>query len=131
MNKSNEEIDKIIHEALSKEEAEFYDSLEEKSIISMAFDVYKGRDRWLKILIAIFTFVSAIGFVYAAIQFFNAEVTNEMLKWLAIGSLFFAMTMSLKIWQWMEINKNNVLRELRRVELQLSIIAKSASEKKN
>ena len=129
MNNSKEEIDKIIHQALSKEEAEFYDQLGEKSLIGTAFDVYTGRDKWLKIIMAIVTLASFIGFVYCAVQFFNTEVTNEMIKWLGIGILFFGISMSLKIWQWMEMSKNSVIRELRRVEFQLTILAKHSAKK--
>ena len=129
MDKSKEEIDKIIHEALSAEEAEFYDQLGEQSIIEMAVGVYKGKDMWLKVIIAVLTFLFFAAFVYAAIQFFNAADIQEMVKWLAIGGLFFGMTMSLKLWQWMQMERNAVLRELRRIELQLSIIAKTANKK--
>ncbi|MEM9391233.1 MAG: DUF6768 family protein, partial [Bacteroidota bacterium] len=125
MNKSNEEIDKVIHEALNKEEAEFYDQLGEQSIIEMAFNVYTGKDRWLKVIIALLTFLFFAGFVYSAIQFFETEMATEMIKWLGIGSLFFGMSMALKLWQWMQMDKNAILREMRRIELQLSIIAKS------
>ncbi|MEM6524655.1 MAG: DUF6768 family protein [Bacteroidota bacterium] len=130
MNKSNEEIDKVIHETLTKEEAEFYDQLGEQSIVEMAVDVYKGKDLWLKIIIALLTFAFFTGFIYCAIQFFNTSVTTEMIKWMGIGFSFFAMSMSLKLWQWMQMDKNAILRELRRIELQLSIVAKSVSEKK-
>lgn len=93
-------------------------------------DVYKGKDLWLKIIIALLTFAFFTGFIYCAIQFFNTSVTTEMIKWMGIGFSFFAMSMSLKLWQWMQMDKNAILRELRRIELQLSIVAKSVSEKK-
>ncbi|MEM7107308.1 MAG: DUF6768 family protein [Bacteroidota bacterium] len=129
MSKSNEEIDKIIHETLTKEEAEFYDQLGEQSIVKMAFDVYSGKDKWLKVIIALLTFAFFTGFVYSAVQLFNAKEVLDTIQWLAIGALFFGLSMLLKLWQWMQMERNAILRELRRIELQLSIIAKSAAEK--
>ena len=124
MNKSNEEIDKIIYETLSREEADFYNQLGEQSMMEMALDVYTGKDKWLKILLAILTFTFFAVFIYCTFQFFNTEVIAEMIRWLAIGLLFFGLTMSLKIWQWMQMERNAILREIRRIELQLSTIVK-------
>ncbi|MEM9856558.1 MAG: DUF6768 family protein [Bacteroidota bacterium] len=124
MNKSNEEIDKIIYETLSREEADFYNQLGEQSMMEMALDVYTGKDKWLKILLAILTFTFFAVFIYCTFQFFHTEVIAEMIRWLAIGLLFFGLTMSLKIWQWMQMERNAILREIRRIELQLSTIVK-------
>ncbi len=125
MSKSNEEIDKIIHDALSKEEAAFYDQLGEQSLVEMAIDVYKGKDRWIKILAFCFSIVFFGLFVFSAIKFFQAEDLKEMIRWIAVGFFSFGTNMALKIWQWMQMDKNAIIREIRRLELQLSVLAKS------
>jgi hypothetical protein len=56
-------------------------------------------------------------FVYCTVQFFNTDITNEMIKW-GIGGLVFLLGISmLKIFAWMQMDKNAMLREIKRLEL--------------
>lgn len=62
-------------------------------------------------------------FVYCTVQFFNTDVTNEMLKW-GIGGLVFLFGVSmLKIFAWMQMDKNALLREMKRLEIQISSLS--------
>jgi hypothetical protein len=62
-------------------------------------------------------------FVYCTVQFFNTDVTNEMLKW-GIGGLVFLFGVSmLKIFSWMQMDKNALLREMKRLEIQISSLS--------
>ncbi|MEQ8477990.1 DUF6768 family protein [Fulvivirga sp.] len=120
MKKTNEQIDKIIYEALSKEEAEFYDQLGEQNIIDMTLGVFQGKNKNLYILTFIMAFVLFIAVVYCGVQFYQAETVKEMLVYIGIG--FFCMTgvMGIKMWHWMQMNNNVILREMKRLELQIA-----------
>lgn len=120
MKTSNEQIDKIIHEALSKEEAEFYDQLGEQNILDMTLGVFQGKNKNLYILTFIMAFVLFIAVVYCAVQFYHAETLKEMLMY--IGIAFFCMTgvMGIKLWHWMQMNTNSIIREMKRLELQIA-----------
>jgi|UniRef100_UPI00404A0B73 uncharacterized membrane protein len=120
MKKTNEQIDKIIYEALSKEEAEFYDQLGEQNIIDMTLGVFQGKNKNLYILTFIMAFVLFIAVVYCGVQFYQAETVKEMLVYIGIG--FFCMTgvMGIKMWHWMQMNNNAILREMKRLELQIA-----------
>jgi hypothetical protein len=58
--------------------------------------------------------------VFAAVEFGRAASTQEMIAW-ATGFLICGLaTTMLKVWYWMELNRNTILREVKRVELQLA-----------
>ena len=67
-------------------------------------------------------------FVYCTVQFFNTDETNELIKW-GIGALVFIFGVSfLKVFAWMQMDKNALLRELKRLELQISSLSGKMSE---
>jgi hypothetical protein len=118
-----EEIDELIKEPLSKEEAVFYDSLEEQNLIEMVGGLFNTKNRWLIILMNIVQVISFIFFIYCLVQFLNTEETNELIKWGVGGFVFLFMSSYLKLFSWMQMDKNALLREMKRLELQLSSIA--------
>jgi len=119
MKNKMEEIDQLIRETLSKEEAAFYDSLEEQNNFEMIAGLFKGKNAWFLIITNILSIIFFGLFVYSCIQFFNVEPAEELMKW-GFGSvmLFLSMCM-LKIYAWMQMDKNAILREMKRLELQV------------
>lgn len=114
-----EEIDKLIKDTLNEEEAKFYDSLEEQGIFAMLFGLFKGKNAWINILLNIMILVFFVLLIYTGIQFFNADTTEELLKW-GFGSLTLFISISmLKLYAWMQMDKYAILREMKRLELQV------------
>ena len=117
MKNEMEEIDKLIRDTLSQEEAKFYDSLEEQGIFAMMFGLFKGKNAWINILMNIVILVFFVLFIYCGIQFFEAETTEGIIRW-GFGALIFIMAISmLKLFAWMQMDKNAILREVKRLEL--------------
>lgn len=123
MKNKMEEIDELIKETLTKEEAEFYDSLDEQNLFEMVGGLFKTKNRWLIILMNVVQVISFGLFIYCLVQFFDTEKTNEIIKWGAGGFMFLLMSSYLKLFSWMQMNKNALLREMKRLELQVSSIA--------
>ena len=117
------DIDQLIKETLTQEEAKFYDELEEQNIFEMLTGLFNGKNKWLIYIMNVMTLVFFSLFIYCTIQFFNTDVTNELIKW-GIGACVFLMGISmLKLFSWMQMDKNALLRELKRLELQVSSIS--------
>jgi len=128
MNTNKEDIDKLIKETLSQEEAKFYDELEEQNVFEMVGGLFQGKNKWIMILMNLMTLVFFGLFVYCTVQFFNTNETNEMLKW-GIGGLVFLFGVSmLKVFAWMQMDKNAILREMKRLELQVSSLSGKINE---
>ena len=61
------------------------------------------------------------------IQFFYVESTEELIKW-GIGGLVCLIGVSmLKIFAWLQMDKNAILREMKRLEFQISILSSKAN----
>ena len=119
MSKEIDEIDKIIKEALTQEEAKFYDELEEQNLFQMVGGIFKGKLGWLILIMNIMTVVFFGLFVYCVVQFFETSITNELIKW-GLGSVIFLISISmLKLFVWMQMDKNALLREMKRLEIQV------------
>jgi hypothetical protein len=119
-----EEIDKLIKETLSLEEAKFYNGLEEQNMFEMILGLFKGKNKWLMFLMNFMTLIFFSLFVYCTVQFFNTEATNELIKW-GIGGLVFLFGVSmLKVFSWMQMDKNALQREIKRLEFLITTSSK-------
>ncbi|MFT6417449.1 MAG: glucan phosphoethanolaminetransferase (alkaline phosphatase superfamily) [Dokdonia sp.] len=128
MRKEFEEVDLLIKEALTSEEAKFYDHLDEQNMLQMFGGVFDGKNKWLIVIMNVMTFV-ALGFlIYCIVQFMNVEDTNMLIKWAAGGMICIMMMSMIKVFIWMQMDKNSVIRELKRLELQVSVLASKLSE---
>ncbi|WP_109097128.1 DUF6768 family protein [Aquimarina sp. AU58] len=128
MENKMKDIDQLIKETLSQEEAKFYDDLDEQNLLEMLGGLFDTKHRWIIILMNIATVV-AFGFlVYCIIQFLNTNNTNELIKWFAGGAICFMVIGMTKLFAWMQMDKNALLREIKRLELQVSSIAGKISQ---
>jgi len=119
MKNEMEEVDRLIKETLSKEEAKFYDALDEQNIIEMLFGLFRGKNAWINILLNIMILVFFVAFIYSGVQFFEADSTDDLIRW-GLGSLVFLLCISmLKLYAWMQMDKYAILREMKRLELQV------------
>ncbi|MEP0266130.1 DUF6768 family protein [Dokdonia sp.] len=123
MRKEFEEVDVLIKEALTEEETKFYDSLGEQNVFQMLGGVFDGKNKWIIIMMNIVSFIVLGFFVYCTIQFFNTDVTNELIKWSIAGVFCMLMISMLKLFIWMQMDKNSIIRELKRLELQVSTLS--------
>lgn len=128
MKTNKEDIDKLIKDTLTEEEAKFYDELEEQNVFEMVIGLFRGKNKWIMFLMNIMTLIFFAFFIYCTIQFFNTELTNEMITW-GIGGLVFLLGVSmLKIFAWMQMDKNALIREIKRLELQISSLSGRMSQ---
>lgn len=117
--KLTEDIDKLIKETLTEEEAVFYQKLEEQTVWQMVFGLFKGKNKWILVLMNIMTLIFFGLFIYCVVQFFDVEETKELIKW-ATGAIIFLLGVSmLKVFAWMQMDKNALLREIKRLEIQI------------
>ncbi len=118
------EPDDKIREALRSEDAEMFDDFgSEPSVFEMMTETFRGKNRRIMMLTAFWTLVFLVFGVFAAIEFFDAEATREMLMW-AVAVIFCISGVSmLKIMWWMDVNRNAVTREIKRLEMQIARLA--------
>lgn len=123
MKTNMEDIDKLIKETLTEEEAKFYDELDEQNLFQMLGGLYRGKNSWLVLIMNIMNALVFGLLIYCIIQTFEVEKTNDLILWVG-GVILCFLTMSmLKIYMWMQIHRNSVVREIKRLELQISSLS--------
>lgn len=124
MKNERERIDELIKETLNQEDAKFYDELEEHNLIGKLGEVYKSKVGWLAILMNVVHLVIFGVLIYCIIGFFDTQDTNELIKWASAGFLCLIVMGMLKLYIWMQMDKNDILREMKRLELQVATLNK-------
>jgi len=128
MNTNKEDIDKLIKDTLTQEEAKFYDGLEEQGLWDMVVGIFQGKLGWI---VAIMNIVNLIVFgvlIYCFIQFFTVVETNELIKWGLGIVICMVFNVMIKLYAWMQMDKNAILREMKRLELQVSSLSGKINE---
>lgn len=123
MKTNMEDIDKLIKDTLTHEEVRFYDELEEQGLIDTLEGLFKGKYKWILIMMNIVNIIAVVGAVYCTIQFFQTEVTNMLIKWAAGGFICLMLASMIKIFTWLQMEKNALNREIKRLELQISSLS--------
>ena len=117
-------LDRAIRDALSKEDAEFLSRFDEHSTpVGEVLDTFRGRWALMNAFAAVITFALFCAFVYCAWHMFEATDARDTVLW-SVGAIIAMLGVAmLKMYFWMEINKNAVLREVKRLELQVARLA--------
>ncbi len=118
-----EKIDELIKEALTEEESKFYDNLEEQNVFQMLGGLFQGKNKWIMLLMNIVMLIVFGFLIYSIIQFFNTEQTNEIIRWSLSVITCLLMISMLKMFLWMQMDKNSIKREIKRIELQISTLS--------
>lgn len=123
MKNNKEEIDQIIKDSLTQEEAKFYEELEEQNLLNKIGGVFKGKVGWLVIIMNILSLIALGFFIYCTVEFLNTDNTNELIKWGAGAIYSILFICMIKIYFWQAMHKNDMLREMKRLELQIAALA--------
>ncbi len=121
MNPMNE-LDRAIRQSLSAEDAELLERVD-PSLRQQVLATFEGQLRWLNVAGWIAGFVL---FGVASVmtwRFIYAPTLEEMLRWGAAAALGFAGLALIKVWFWMELQKNAIMREVKRLEVQVASLA--------
>jgi hypothetical protein len=93
---------------------------DDRSLFGMLFRVFSGQlRRW-----AAFAMVLTLGFVgltlWCGYEFFTATTGDARVYWGVLALAAFHALSMFKLWFFMEMNRNSVLREVKRVEIELA-----------
>jgi hypothetical protein len=117
-------IDERIRKSLSSEDQAFLAELDAgDSLYGDLAATFRGRMRWLNALGLFFGFVLFAVAVFCAWRFATQTDLRSMLLWGAGSGLAFLGLGMIKLWFWFEMKANAIVREMKRVELQVSSLA--------
>lgn len=126
--KQNNDIDQLIKEALTDDEQALFNSFEEQNMLQKFGGLFQGKMKWLNVMGMIVQFIMFGLAVYLGYRFFNTSDPVEMIQFGFGTALLMMAVTGIKFFHFMEINKNEVTREIKRLELQVSILAGKLKE---
>ena len=93
--KNQENIDELLKNAFSEEDAEVLKRIEEQGLFDLMASNFHGKLKWFAVLSSIIMIVLFVLSVYCFVQFYNATDLREMILW---GT---GMGMGMMLWIWL------------------------------
>jgi hypothetical protein len=118
------ELDRKIREALPPDVAELLGPPDEPSLGQQVRELFQGRLRWVSVLVIVGVLAFAVFTVVSVVFFFRAETEREMIAWAGGFGLGLIAISFGRLWFWLLLDRNAVLREVKRVELQLALLSR-------
>jgi hypothetical protein len=106
------DLDKKIQAALQSGSPD-----EEPNLAEEVINVFRGRHRWMHGIVVAVSVVFLALAVWASFRFYYADVVREQLLWGGLALVALLMISFMKVWFWLEMHTNRILREVKRVEL--------------
>lgn len=118
------DVDELIDEALDAEERALLRTLDEPGFFSQAFGIFGGPSGWMSMVMMFWQTVLFIAGVWAAWHFFEATDAVTQLRWGLPAAILLIFAGMLKTALIPRMEGNRLLRELKRVELQIAHLAR-------
>lgn len=118
------DLDQAIRESLSSEDTELFDRLgADQALHRQVLATFQGQLRWFNTAGWIAGLVLFGVASVSAWRFVQAQELGDMLRWGAASALAFAGIALIKVWFWLELQKNAIVREVKRLEVQVASLA--------
>lgn len=124
------DMNDAMRSALNSEvQFEAIDSDRELPIRTQVAETFRGRFRWVALLAVFFRILFLIIAIIAVVQFFRVTGTRDLVAYATLFLASVVATAALKLWYWMLLIKNSVIREIKRLELQVAKLSQGLNSK--
>ncbi len=120
---NNDNFDKLAKQALSEEEYNMLTQIEEQDLYSKLNRLINRKSNWIIVYIFIVTLIIFIAFIFFSINLFGSNDVKEMIIGLYLTGFSLIMILGIKMYVWMQLNQKALLRELKKIELELHILS--------
>ena len=117
-----DKTDQLIEQALSAEDRELLSKHSEPGYFTQAFGLFRGTLGWVIWLAYLTGLVSFAVFIFAFWQTWTASDALEAVRWGVLALLLFQYSAMIKGFLGSHMEANRTLRELKRIELELSLL---------
>jgi hypothetical protein len=117
------DIDEKIRSALSAEDKKEIEEMEDGAgLFELIGLTFKGKQAWMSYYLYFLGFVVAVAGAYFVMQYLDSTDVKTSLNWaLLIISCFFFISL-IKILGWQQIQKAEIMREIKRLEMRIILI---------
>ena len=113
-------LDRLIEDALDAEDRAILAQYGERGMFGEIAGLFTGKFGPWNILTAIMQIFMFAGALYAGRQFIAVDDVPAMIRWGSLAALLVAAMSTIKLMQWQQVQANRVIREVKRVELQIA-----------
>ncbi|CAN5227091.1 hypothetical protein BH24PSE1_BH24PSE1_04990 [soil metagenome] len=115
------DLDQMIDEALDAEERQLMRDIGgEPGFFSQALGIFGGPGGWVNALLMVVQTALFFAGACAAWNFFDAAEPLAALRWGIPAAVLLLMALIIKLSVWPTMQANRVIRELKRIELQIA-----------
>lgn len=115
------DLDKMIDAALAEEERDLLRAIgEESGYLAQATGIFGGRTGWVNLVVMVTQTAAFLVAVWATVRFFAATDVLAALHWGLPAATLMVMALVLKTSLRPVMEANRVIREVKRLELQLA-----------
>lgn len=116
-----DDLDREISEALKAEDRETLNQFGELGLFAQWFGMYRGPQGWIASVTTVVMAIMAGAGFYSLWKLIGVGATGpDAIKWGALALLMLTMVSFIKVWFWMRMEANRVIREVKRLELQIA-----------
>ena len=116
------DLDAMIDEALGAEERELLRRIgEEPGFFRQVFGIFSGPTGWVNVILMIAQGAAFLGAAWAAWHFFAAGDPVSQLRWGLPAAVLLILSAMIKMSLVPRMEANRIVRELKRIELQLAL----------
>lgn len=124
-------LDEKIKQSLQAEQHDLESVLETDSGLFKQFTgIYRGKMRSWTVLGTMLAFILTAIFILSAYQYFNAEQIAQQLFWAVCFVSSLMMQIAVKLWLFMEMNRQSIIKEIKRSEFEIRLILSEHSTSK-
>ena len=126
MESSHNPIDDNIRRVLAEDEEslDFKAAAGEQGLLDMMLSVFHGHLWWLNVLALLFQLMFMGLTVWAGWSFFGATAVRDQILFATMFLWGVGTIGMFKIWFWMVMNRSSVIREVKRLELQVARLSR-------
>ena len=115
------DIDRLIDEALDAEERDLLHAIgDEQGLAMQLVGLFAGRTGWVSAVMIAALGVIFLGGAWAAWRFFEAGDALTALRWGLPATVLLLASAMMKLALWPTMHANRLMRELKRIELQVA-----------
>jgi uncharacterized SAM-binding protein YcdF (DUF218 family) len=94
----------------------------QQGLFEMIGDSFRGRQRWMSLLVFFYILLFTVAWVASAIMFFSTDKgdTRGLILWAAAFVVSGNIVMMCKLWYWNMMNRNALAREIKRLEVRIA-----------
>jgi len=107
------DLDKNLQEDAGKLNGEADSDLgQEETLFQRVAGSFRGKQAWLTIVAWAYMFLFTGVAIFAAVRFFRAETTRDLILYATVFAVTAGMVMAVKMWYWMLLNRNSIHRQI-------------------